>query len=375
MKRLPTMHFGDWEVPLPIIQGGMGVGISLSGLASAVANEGGIGVISSAGVGTFYYTLADKIALKDADREGLKREIRKARTLTKGRIGVNIMAALTDFSQLLRCAIEEKADFVFMGAGLPLWDPKEIPETLLQTSQTKLIPIVSSAKGASVIVKYWLKKNNRLPDGFVLEGPLAGGHLGFKPSQIEDPQYQLEQILPPLIELTKDLEKEHGRHIPVIAGGGIFSGSDIRRMLELGAEGVQMSTRFVGTDECDASLAFKEAYVQCKPEDIMIIQSPVGLPGRAIRNEFIQSIQNGHKKPFTCPYQCLRTCDFINAPYCIAMALTNAQKGLLDEGFAFCGANAHRVDKIRSVKELIQVIQEEYAQTFETGLSTDSSLK
>lgn len=365
MKRLPAMHIGDLEIPLPIIQGGMGVGVSLAGLASAVANEGGVGVISSAGVGTFYFTLADKIPLKDADKEGLKREIRKARTMTDGLIGVNIMAALTDFTAVLRMALEEKIDFAFMGAGLPLWDPKEIDNSLLESAQTKLVPIVSSAKGANLIVKYWQRKYNRFPDALVVEGPLAGGHLGFAPEHITLPEYQLEKILPEVVALTHQLKEKEGVTIPVIAAGGIFTGADIRKMLDLGASGVQMSTRFVATDECDASQAFKDAYLACKPEDITIIQSPVGLPGRAILNSYIKSVEGGQKKPFTCPYRCLKPCDFINAPYCIAMALTNAQKGLLDEGFVFCGANAHRIDRIVSVKELVQKIQEEYGQSFE----------
>jgi len=366
MNQLPELRIGDNVIPLPIIQGGMGVGVSLSGLASAVANEGGIGVIASAGIGTFHFDWDQgTMSLMDLDREGLRLEIRKARSLTKGWIGVNIMAALNDFSSLLRVAQEEGADFIFIGAGLPFWDTNEIPLEVIHRTKTKLVPIVSSAKAARLIFQYWDKKYGRVPDALVLEGPKAGGHLGFSLRQINNPDYQLENLIPQLVEQVKELETDYARQIPIIAGGGIFTGGDIRKALEMGVQGVQMSTRFVGTFECDASNRFKEAYLECQPEDITIIKSPVGLPGRALRNQFIIDVESGLEKPFVCPYRCLSTCDFVNAPYCIAMALTNAQKGILEEGFVFCGANAYRVKKIVSVKELVQTIKEEYQASFE----------
>jgi len=366
MNQLPELRIGDNVIPLPIIQGGMGVGVSLSGLASAVANEGGIGVIASAGIGTFHFDWDQgTMSLMDLDREGLRLEIRKARSLTKGWIGVNIMAALNDFSSLLRVAQEEGADFIFIGAGLPFWDTNEIPLEVIHRTKTKLVPIVSSAKAARLIFQYWDKKYGRVPDALVLEGPKAGGHLGFSLRQINNPDYQLENLIPQLVEQVKELETDYARQIPIIAGGGIFTGGDIRKALEMGVQGVQMSTRFVGTFECDASNRCKEAYLECQPEDITIIKSPVGLPGRALRNQFIIDVESGLKKPFVCPYRCLSTCDFVNAPYCIAMALTNAQKGILEEGFVFCGANAYRVKKIVSVKELVQTIKEEYQASFE----------
>ncbi|OQC30469.1 MAG: Nitronate monooxygenase [Thermotogae bacterium ADurb.Bin062] len=370
MIQLPELRIGDNVIPLPIVQGGMGVGISLAGLASAVANEGGIGVIASAGIGTFHFDWNQStMSLVELDREGLRLEIHKAQSLSKGWIGVNIMAALIDFSSLLRVALEEGADFIFIGAGLPFWDTNEIPLDVIHRTKTKLVPIVSSAKAARLIFQYWDRKYGRVPDALVLEGPKAGGHLGFSLKQIDNPAYQLEQLIPQMVEQVKELEAEYGRPVPIIAAGGIFTGGDIRKVLEMGVQGVQMSTRFVGTFECDASDRFKEAYLRCGPEDITIIKSPVGLPGRALRNQFIIDVEGGLKKPFVCPYHCLSTCDFINAPYCIAMALTNAQKGILEEGFVFCGANAHRVKKIVSVKELIQTIKEEYRASFENDQS------
>jgi NAD(P)H-dependent flavin oxidoreductase YrpB (nitropropane dioxygenase family) len=365
---MPPLKIGDFEIPLPIVQGGMGVGISLAGLASAVANEGGIGVIASAGIGTFHtQNVPNKATLKELDREGLRLEIRKARRITNGWIGVNIMAALTDFSSLLHVAIQEAVDFVFIGAGLPFWDTQEISLQEMQAAKTKLVPIVSSPKAARLIFQYWDKKYAKTPDAFVFEGPKAGGHLGFTRKTIDDPAFQLEVLLPQVVEQVRELEKLNGCSIPVIAGGGIFTGSDIKKTLEMGAQGVQMSTRFVGTHECDASYKFKEAYLNCKPEDITIIKSPVGLPGRAIRNQFIIDVEQGEKKPFVCPFQCLSTCDFVNAPYCIALALTQAQKGVLDEGFVFCGANAWRVKEIVSVKELVQTLRKEYSDSFLNG--------
>jgi NAD(P)H-dependent flavin oxidoreductase YrpB (nitropropane dioxygenase family) len=194
----------------------------------------------------------------------------------------------------------------------------------------------------------------------VVEGPLAGGHLGFKKEHIDDPDYTLEKILPEVITVVKPYEEQFNKNIPVIAAGGIFTGADIHKFMQLGAQGVQMGTRFVATYECDAFMEFKEAYLNCKKEDIVIIDSPVGLPGRAIRDNFLERISSGVKEAFKCNWKCLKSCDFKNVPYCIALALTNAKKGDLENGFAFAGANAYRVDKIISVKELIETLIEEY---------------
>jgi NAD(P)H-dependent flavin oxidoreductase YrpB (nitropropane dioxygenase family) len=195
----------------------------------------------------------------------------------------------------------------------------------------------------------------------VVEGPLAGGHLGFKKEHINDPDYALEKILPDVVSVIEPYQKKFNKSIPVIAAGGIYTGADIHKFMELGAEGVQLGTRFVTTYECDASIEFKEAYLRCKKEDIVIIDSPVGLPGRAILNKFLERVSSGVKMPFKCPWKCLRTCDFKNVPYCIGRALTNAKKGDIENGFAFAGANAYRADKIISVKALIETLVEEYA--------------
>lgn len=353
VEGMPPLRIGDLVASFPIVQGGMGVGISLSRLASAVAGEGGIGVIATAGIGMFEPDFATNFP--EANIRALRREIRQAQG-TGGIIGVNIMVALTNFNDMVRVSIEEGVDVIFSGAGLPLSLPKLRPEG----SHTKLVPIVSSARAAAIICKRWTEQFSCLPDAFVVEGPLAGGHLGFRPEQLDDPAYALERLVPQVIEAVRPYAERYGRKIPVIAAGGIYTGADIHRFLKLGAAGVQMATRFVATHECDAAEEFKQAYIKARKEDIVIIKSPVGLPGRAIRNAFLEAVERGERKPFTCPYHCIRTCDFRKSPYCIAMALTNAQQGNLEEGFAFAGANAWRVREIVPVRELIQTLVEEY---------------
>ena len=354
-RKMPSLKIGEIEAKIPIIQGGMGVGVSLSGLASAVANEGGIGVIATAAIGMLEPDFSTNF--KEANKRALRKEIRNARKMTDGIIGVNIMMALSDCDELVLIAVDEGVDLVLLGAGLPL---KVLTLDRLKKVTTKIVPIVSSARAAKIIFQYWARNYNHVPDAVVVEGPLAGGHLGFKKEQIDDPDYRLEKILPEVISAIKSFEQQFNKSIPVIAAGGIYTGADIHKFIQLGAQGVQMATRFVATYECDASIEFKEAYVKCKEEDIVIIDSPVGLPGRAIRNKFLNDVSAGMKKPFKCPWKCLKTCNYMKAPYCIALVLTNAKQGKLEDGFVFAGANAFRVDKIVSVKELIGTLLAEY---------------
>jgi len=360
LEEMPELNIGGLKARLPIIQGGMGVGISLSGLASAVANEGGIGVIAAVGISATKSEVSKTFRKDNID--SLKEEIRKARALSDGIIGVNIMVALTDFDDLFAATVEEGADIAFVGAGLPLRVPKLLTEEQKKEHKTRIVPIVSSARATNIILRSW-EKNNFYPDAVVVEGPKAGGHLGFKEEQITDPEYSLDKILPEIIDTVKPYEERSGWKIPVIAAGGIYTGSDILKYLNMGASGVQMATRFVTTYECDADIKFKEAYINAKEEDINIIKSPVGLPGRAINNGFLIDVKNGKKKPFKCPWKCLITCDFKTTPYCIAQALTNAQKGNLKDGFAFAGANAYRATEIISVREVFNSLAEEYKYT------------
>jgi len=352
------LKIGDLEAKYPIVQGGMGVGISLSNLASAVAEQGGIGVIATAGIGT---TEKDyKTNFKKANKRKLRQEIRKAKSKTDGIIGINIMIALTDYAELAAVAVEEKADIIFLGAGLPLRIPETMTIEQIKKVKTKFIPIVSSPKAVKLIFSRWKRYYDHIPDGVVVEGPMAGGHLGFKREELDKDEFSLENLLKKIIPLVRDLEKEYGQKIPIIAGGGIFTGSDIYKYLSMGVDGVQMGTRFVATEECDADIKFKEAYLKAKKEDVKIIESPVGLPGRAISNKFLEEVSEGERKPFVCPWKCLRTCKMNEAPYCIAKALINAKSGRLDDGFAFAGKNVYRVNEIISVKELFNKLKFEY---------------
>jgi nitronate monooxygenase len=354
LKMMPELQIGDLTSAVPIIQGGMGVGVSLSGLAAAVANEGGVGVISTAGIGMLEDDFEKNF--KEANRRALQREIKMAREMTKGIIGVNILVALSDYEDLLKTSVEAGANLIFLGAGLPLKVPGIWPRDEWEKITSMIVPIVSSSRAAHIIFKSWQKNYQCVPDALVVEGPMAGGHLGFSREQIGDPEYTLEKILPEVISVIKPFEQYAGKKIPVIAAGGIYTGSDIYKYFQLGAQGVQMATRFVATSECDASDEFKNAYINCVKEDLVIIDSPVGLPGRAIRNGFLDAIANDIRVPFKCPWKCLKTCDLKRSPYCIALALTNAKNGRLEKGFAFAGANAFRIDKIISVHELFETL-------------------
>jgi len=351
---LPCLRFGDLAVQMPVIQGGMGVAISLSGLAAAVAEEGGVGVIATAGIGVCEPDMATNF--REANVRALRREIRTARANTRGVLGVNIMVALTNYEDLARAAMDEGIDVIFSGAGLPM----HLPDYRPAGSRTKLVPIVSSGRAAALIARRWMERCGCVPDAFVVEGPLAGGHLGFTPAQIGDPAYALERLVPDVCAVVRAIEERAGRRIPVIAAGGIYTGADIRRFLGLGASGVQMATRFVTTFECDAADGFKQAYIDAEERDLVIIKSPVGMPGRAIRNDFIDDIARGAVKPYQCSFHCISTCDIRTSPYCIAHALFSARRGDMRHGFAFAGANAWRATEVVSVAQLMATLKEEY---------------
>ncbi len=354
---MKALKIGDLSIAVPVIQGGMGVGISLSGLAAAVANEGGVGVISSAGLGLLYKDFSANYL--EASIHGLKEEIRKARELTLGVIGVNIMVAMTNFVDMVKTSIAEKADIIIAGAGLPL----DLPSFLKKDSITRLVPIVSSARAARIICEKWKTNYDYLPDAVIVEGPKAGGHLGFKAEQIEGVDYSLEKLVPEIVSELKVFEDKYNTTIPLIAAGGIYTGADINEIMKLGASGVQMATRFVTTHECDASPAFKQAYIDAEEKEIEIIKSPVGMPGRAIFSNFIQKVRDGQKQPKKCPFKCIKTCDIDKSPYCIIIALANALKGNFENGFAFAGTNAFRATKISSVKEIFQSLIKEYKES------------
>ncbi|NLL82505.1 MAG: nitronate monooxygenase [Tissierellia bacterium] len=344
---LPQISIGNKVTRFPIIQGAMGVGVSLSSLASAVANYGGIGMISGVQIG---FREADFEENCDrANERALAKEIRKARELSaNGILGVNLMVAMNNYKEMARVAVEEKIDLIVSGAGLPT----ELP-SIIKGSNTKIAPIVSSGKAAAVISKLWKRRYDYLPDLVIVEGPKAGGHLGFTKEELTSrPLPSLTKIIKDVMENLKPFEEENGKRIPVVAGGGIFDSADVKEVLDLGVQGIQVGTRFVATHECDASEEFKRAYLNAKEEDIDYILSPVGMPGQAIINPFIKRIK-GEKEKITKCYKCLLPCKPASTPYCISKALINSVNGDVDNGLIFIGKNGYRIKKIISVKELI----------------------
>lgn len=343
-----ALKIGNLTAKLPIIQGGMGVGISLSSLAGAVAARGGIGVISTAQIG---FTEPDfhRNPL-EANLRMIGEHIKRARKLApSGILGVNIMVATQNYARYVKEAIKNGIDLVISGAGLPT----ELPE-IAKGSKTKLVPIVSSLKAASVILKLWDRKNNVTPDAIIIEGPKAGGHLGFSPEQLQDiNDAAYDEEIKDIITLTKDYAAKYGKDIPVIVAGGIQNKQDMEHYFSLGADGIQVATKFVTTNECDADIRYKQAYIDCKEEDIVIVKSPVGMPGRAIKNAFMDRVLLGRIPVKRC-HNCIRTCNPAETPYCITEALSNAARGNIEEALLFCGANAYKEDRIRTVQEVLE---------------------
>lgn len=347
MIQVKPLVIGDLVAKVPLIQGGMGVGVSLSSLAGAVAAEGGIGVISTAQIGYREPDFdTDPIG---ANLRAIKTEIQKARRIAKeGILGVNIMVATRRYEDYVKAAVEAGIDLIISGAGLPMDLPK-----LVGAAKTKLAPIVSSVKSVQVIMRYWWKKYSRLPDAVVIEGPLAGGHLGFHKEQLEDIEgLHYDDEVKAIIEQVGATAAEHETNIPVIMAGGVYTRDDMEHYLEMGAAGVQMATRFVTTYECDADDAYKQTYIDAKKEDIVIVQSPVGMPGRAILNPFMKRAKEGRIPHGKC-HLCVSTCTPDKTPYCITDALVNAAKGKTEDALLFCGANAYRATKLEHAKDIM----------------------
>lgn len=340
---------GDKEVRIPLIQGGMGVGISLGGLAGAVAAEGGVGIISTARIG-FRETDFEQNP-REAGLRAIGKEMKRARTISpNGIIGYNIMVALRDYEEHVKAAAAAGADLIISGAGLPV----ELPR-LTKGSRTKIAPIVSTEKSAKVILKYWERKFQRTADLVVIEGPEAGGHLGFSREALEfytesDYREEIKRIL----EVVRGYERKFERKIPVVAAGGIYDRKDVERVMVSGVDGVQVASRFVTTEECDADVRYKEAYLHASKEDIVIVKSPVGMPGRAILNPFIKRVMLGERIPHTPCHGCLAKCAPMDIPYCITDALIAAAEGRIEEALLFCGAKAYRAERIETVKEVVE---------------------
>lgn len=343
------IKLGNKESKYPIIQGGMGVGVSLHKLAGNVSREGGIGVISTADIG--YQEEDFKTNPDEANIRAIGKEIKKARAIAGEDkiLGVNVMVALKKYADIVKECVKQKIDLIISGAGIP----KDLPEYVKGT-ETKIAPIVSSLRCCKLIVNHWRKKYNYIPDMIVIEGPEAGGHLGYSQQELEsNNKPTLELITSEVVDYIKDIENETQKKIPIICAGGIWDSNDIKKYLDLGAAGVQMATRFVTTYECDASEEFKMSYINASDKDVKIIKSPVGMPGRAIYNDFIKKVENESCKIDKC-YGCIKTCNIANTPYCITKALINAVKGNMKDALIFCGSNVSRANKIVSIHDLFE---------------------
>lgn len=349
--KIKPLKIGELTAPFPVIQGGMGVGISLSHLAGTVAACGGVGILSAAQIG-FREEGFEKDPI-GTNLKAIKKEICKARKIANGGIiGINIMVATQRYEEYVKAAVESGVDLIISGAGLPV----DLPE-LVEESKTKIAPIVSTVKSAKVICKMWDRHYHRVPDLVVIEGPKAGGHLGFSRKQLEifTPEVY-DQEIRQIIELVKEYEKKYQKRIPVVVAGGIFDREDFLHALELGADGVQMGTRFVTTYECDAAEEYKKAYINVSKENIVLVDSPVGMVGRAVGNTF--ALAEGKKEPVKKCYQCIKTCNPGDTPYCITNALVKAAKGEMENALVFCGENAWKCDKIEHVGDILRELCE-----------------
>lgn len=370
---LKPLKIGNLVAKRPVIQGGMGVGVSLSSLAGAVAKAGGIGIISTAQIG-----FKDQDFGKNpmaANLRAIHSELKKAREKApQGILGFNIMVATKEYASYVKEAVKAGADVIISGAGLPIDMPKFVAEAEIENGgsekkerRTMIAPIVSSVKSALVICRMWDRKYHTAPDFVVVEGPCAGGHLGFSREQLTELGADTDHVaetfneaaydkeIRGIIETVKSFAEKYKKHIPVITAGGIFDHKDVLHQFALGAEGVQAATRFVTTEECDADIAYKEAYINAKEEDIVIVKSPVGMPGRAIKNKFLERVAQGPVKVERC-FRCLEHCNPAETPYCITKALINAAEGKIDEALLFCGSNAYRCEKIETVPEVMAAL-------------------
>jgi len=340
---------------VPIIQGGMGVGVSLGGLAGAVMAQGGMGTISAANPGFMCSAFHQEPLISNLKQ--FADEIKKAREIAKGKgiLAVNIMVAGSAYTELVKQAVKSKVDAIVSGAGLPL----ELP-ALVKGSHIALAPIVSSGRAATVICRSWLRKHDVLPDFIVVEGPEAGGHLGFSQEELTRGTHQnLMEILQDVIKAVEPFSKKGARGVPIFVAGGVYTGQDIADYVKAGAAGVQMGTRFIGTHECDASDTYKQQFIDAAAADITLTKSPAGLPGRAMNNSFVKRVAKGRMGPNWC-INCLQTCNVQETPYCISEALINAVTDNTDEGLIFTGTNGWRIDRIRNVKEIIDELMTEY---------------
>ncbi len=353
-----SVKIGKHTIDVPIIQGGMGVGISWDQLAGHVSKEGGLGVISS--VGTGYYENKSHVQKLVADRplevqnfyskEALIEIFKNARKICGNKpLASNVLYAINDYGRVVEDSCEAGADIIITGAGLPT----NMPEFTEKYPDVALVPIVSSPKALKIICKRWKQRYDRLPDAVILEGPLSGGHQGFTYEQCSMPEYQLENLVAPVVE-----EARKWGDFPVFAAGGVWDHDDIVKMMELGADGVQMGTRFIGTKECDAHDNFKEVLLAAKEEDIELLKSPVGYPARGVRTHLVELIEKREGPAIKCISNCVAPCERgIEAKavgFCIADRLSDAYEGNKELGLFFTGTNGYRINEITTVKALMK---------------------
>ena len=348
---IKPLKIGNVEVPLPVIQAGMGVQIAKSALAAAVARAGGIGCISSVGLGTLEGSLNNYI---EESNVNLTAEIRKARALAPGKpLAVNVMMALSNYDEIVKVCVKEKVDIIISGAGLPISLP-----ALTEGSDIKIVPVVSSGRSLEVLLKTWTRRYRRLPDGVIVEGPLNGGHLAFTWEQLEHPETVALPILFKEIKNTlAPYEAEYGRKVPVLGAENIAACEDILAMLEIGFDGVQVGTRFICTEESGLDIESKKVYVNARAEDVVIIQSPLGLPVKVLKTPFSERILRGEKIPFGCPFLCLRACKAEKARFCLAEALVDTLFGNTEKGLYMTGSGIGRVNEIVPAEEFLEPLR------------------
>ncbi|HLO68426.1 MAG TPA: nitronate monooxygenase family protein [Holophaga sp.] len=362
---LPRLRIRNLDVPYPIIQGGMGIGVSWDSLAGNVAKCGCVGIVSAIGTGYKYPDQVDHVAGRPSQpcnlnsTEALTRILKSAREIAgpKGVIGVNILCAINDYERVVKDSVAAGAQMIISGAGLPL----SLPE-MVGDADVALVPIVSSARALKLICKTWQRKFNRLPDAVVLEGPESGGHQGFTLEQCADPAYSLDALVPQVVE-----ERNQWGDFPVIAAGGVWDRADIDRLMALGADGVQMATRFIGTFECDAHPRFKEVILRADRETIALHGSPVGMPARGVKTPLHARIASGNAPRIRCISNCVSPCEHgkgaAQVGYCIADSLGDAWGGDLEQGLFFTGSNGWKVKELVHVKDLVGEITQDFGLT------------
>ena len=350
------MKLGNRELALPLIQGGMGVGVSMGGLAGAVAAKGAMGTLSTADAG---WNEPDFAAHpQQANLRALRREVQRAKRLAAGAglVAVNAMVATRQYTDSVRAALEAGADAIVSGAGLPL----ELP-ALAEGFDALLAPIVSSPRAAQLICRTWAKRYGRVPDFVVLEGCQAGGHLGFEEADLLAGRCApLSQLIPQVLAVLRPFEEKFGRAIPLFCAGGVATGAEMARCTRLGAAGAQMATRFIATEECDASQGYKDVILAARPEDLRVIHSPVGMPGRAVNSPLVQRLAAGLRQPPAHCSGCIKSCRPAETPFCITHALIEAVKGNWEEGLFFSGSRVDLADRMRTVPDLIDELMKDW---------------